>query len=68
MEVQSQLQPLLPLLGADRKLFPHPVEPRQGVSGGARGAAQRLAEDDGGLQQLTAVVVGALRAKMGKMN
>lgn len=60
MEVLSQFQPLLPLLGADRELLPHPVEPRQGVPGGARGAAQRLAEHDGGLQQLAAVVVGAL--------
>lgn len=61
MEVQGQLQPLLPLVGADGELLPHPVESRQSVAGRARRAAQRLAEDDGRLQKLAAVIVCALR-------
>ena len=61
MEVQSQLQSLLPLFTADAELFPHSVESGQSVSGRARCAAQRLTEDDGGLQQLAAVIVSALK-------
>lgn len=61
MEVESQLQSLLSLLGADAELFPDSVEARQSVSGRARRTAQRLAEDDGGLQQLAAIIVGALK-------
>lgn len=63
MEVQSQLQSLLSLFGADGELFPDSVESRQSVSRRARRTAQRLAEDDGRLQQLTAVVIGALKEK-----
>lgn len=63
VEVQSQLQSLLSLFGADGELFPDSVESRQSVSGRARRTAQRLAEDDGRLQQLTAVIVGALQEK-----
>lgn len=65
MEAQRQLQSLLPLLAADAELLPHPVESRQGVTGRARGAAQRLAEDDGRLQELAPVVVRALEGQTG---
>ena len=61
VEVQSQLQPLLSLLSADAELLPDPIESRQSVSGRARRTAQRLTEDDSRLQQLTAVIVSALR-------
>lgn len=63
MKVQSQLQSLLSLFSADSKLFPDSVESGQSVSGRARRTAQRLAEDDSGLQQLTAVIIGALKIK-----
>lgn len=66
MEAQSQLQSLLSLLGADGELFPDPVESGQSVSRRARCTAQGLTEDDGRLQQLTAVVIGALRGRTGK--
>ena len=60
VEVQSQLQPLLSLVGADAELLPDPVEARQRVSGGAGGASEGLTENHGSLQQLAAIVVGAL--------
>lgn len=63
MEVQSQLQSLLSLLCADSKLFPDPVESRQSVSRRARRTAQRLTEDDSRLQQLTAIIIRALKEK-----
>lgn len=61
VKAQGQLQPLLPLLTTDGELLPHPVEPRQSVTRGARRAAQGLTEDHGGLQQLPPVVVRALK-------
>lgn len=60
VEVQSQLKPLLSLLSSDAELFPDPVQPGESVSGRACGAAQRLAENYGGLKQLPPVIVGAL--------
>ncbi len=66
MEVKRQLQSLLSLLRADAELFPDSVESRQSVSGRARRTAQRLTEDDGRLQQLTAVIIGALKEEAGR--
>lgn len=66
MEAQSQLQSLLSLLGANGELFPDPVESGQSVSRRARCTAQGLTEDDGRLQQLTAVIIGALKGKTGE--
>lgn len=66
MEAQSQLQSLLSLLGANGELFPDPVESGQSVSRRARCTAQGLTKDDGRLQQLTAVIIGALRGKTGE--
>lgn len=66
MEVESQLQSLLSLLSADAELFPDSVESRQSVSRRARCTAQRLTEDDGRLQQLTAIIIGALKEETGR--
>lgn len=63
VEAQSQLQSLLSLLTADAELFPDSVESWQSVSRRACRTAQRLTEDDGRLQQLTAVIIGALKEK-----
>ena len=63
MEGAGHVQPVLSLICSDRELFPHAVEPGQRVAGGARGAAQRLAQHHRGLQQLPAVIVRALRGK-----
>ncbi|KAA8587893.1 hypothetical protein FQN60_001087 [Etheostoma spectabile] len=64
VEVQSQLQSLLSLLSADAELFPDSVESWQSVSGRARRTAQRLTEDNGRLQQLTAIIICALKEEM----
>ena len=60
VEVGSHLQAEQPLLGGDGELLPHAVEAWQRVSGGARGAAQGLAQHHRGLEELPAVVVRTL--------
>lgn len=61
VELQSQFQSLLSLLGTDAKLFPHSVEARKSVPRWACCTAQRLAEDHCCLQQLAAIIIGALK-------
>ena len=59
----SHLQPMHPLFRCDRKLFPHSVQPGKRIPRWSRGAAQRLAQHHRGLQQLSSVVVSALKER-----
>ncbi len=68
MESTGHLQPVLPLVRRDCELFPHTVESGQRVPRGAGGTTQRLAQHHCGLQQLAAVIIGALKTEKGNGN
>lgn len=65
VESTGHLQPVLPLVRRDCELFPHTVESGQRVPWGAGGTTQRLAQHHCGLQQLAAVIIGALKTEKG---